>query len=105
MNAANFTFAPMSPEVEAHYQRLMEHADNCMNDVKTHEFNLALHTALCGNAFPGLQRLGQDLVEQSIAMELEARDMAHRLLTSAPPVVSVNKKTAKPRPYYRPERW
>lgn len=103
MTPAAFTFAPMDPNIEELYMQLMAHADNCMNDVQTHEHNLALHIALCGNAFPGLQRLGRTLLQQSCEMELEAREMAHHLLTSGLPVASASKKSTKP--YYRPGRW
>ena len=120
MTAAAFTFAPMPPEIEGLYQRLMEHADNCMGDVQTHEFNLALHTALCGNAFPGLKAMGRNLVAQSVAMELEAREMAYLLLKSSSDPTAAQRlvelasdpdagvetpKPPKPRPYYRPGRW
>lgn len=112
MTAAAFNFAPMAPDTEVRYQRLMEHADNCMNDVQTHEHNLALHMALCGNAFPGLQSMGRLLVEQSAAMELEARELAYLVLTSSTKPSANDsgqegapKKSVKPRPYYRKERW
>ena len=112
MAPAAFTFPPMAPDTEVLYQSLMEHADNCMNDVQTHEHNLAMHIALCGNAFPGMKKMGRLLVEQSAAMELEARELAYLVLTSST-TPSANhgggegatQKSTKLRPYYRKERW
>ena len=112
MTATAFTFAPMAPDTQVLYQSLMEHADNCMNDVQAHEHNLAMHIALCGNAFPALKRMGRLLMEQSAAMELEARELAYLVLTSGT-APSANdgggtrpaKKSAKPQPYYRKDHW
>lgn len=70
----------MSPEVQELYDRFIQQADNCQADVALHEYRLMMHLAVFGNAFPGMQRLGAILIEQSRALEEEAREMAYLLL-------------------------
>ena len=78
-------FKPLTPEVKALYDRVMQHGDNCQNDIAVHEHNLLMHQALFGSLFPGMQRLGAILIEQSRALEIEARELAYLLLTEDHP--------------------
>lgn len=73
-------FKRLDPQVQLLYNEFMEHAEQCERDAAQHAVGLQLHQLMMGSAFPGLVQGAHHLVEQSLAMAQESRDLAYLLL-------------------------
>ena len=73
----------MAPDVQALYDSIMQHGDNCQADIAVHEQNAMLMSLMMGNHMQSMQRAMVHLAEQSRMLEEEAREMAYILLKTS----------------------
>lgn len=83
MTPAQPLFKAMAPDVQALYDSIMQHGDNCQADIAVHEQNAMLMSLMMGNHMQSMQRAMVHLAEQSRMLEEEAREMAYILLKTS----------------------
>lgn len=76
-------FKAMDPNVQALYDSIMQHGDNCEADIAVHEQNAMLVSFMMGSHMQGMQGAMVHLAKQSRLLEEEAREMAYLLLKPA----------------------
>lgn len=83
MSTAQPLFKTMSPEVQALYDSIMQHGDNCQADVEMHKVNALIFSTMMGNHMKDMQRTMMHSIEQSRMLEENAREVAYLLLKHA----------------------